>query len=330
VKRRDFITLLGGAAAAWPVAARAQQPGMPVIGFLNPATPETNIRNVAAFQKGLGEAGYVEGRNVAIEYRWAQNDYDRLPELAADLVRRRVSVIVAPGNLQSALAAKAATTTIPIVFQTGADPVDVGLVASLNRPGGNVTGIGSMNLELDAKRLGLLHELLPQAARFAILLNPNQLKVTTDVQIKEVQAAAAAINRQVEILYANSIAEIDMAFASVAQKGAGAVSVPTSALFIPLRTQFAAIAARHAVPAIYWDRAFVETGSLMSYGTDGADQFRQTGIYAGRVLKGERPADMPVMRATKFELVINLKTAKALGVTVPPTLLAIADEVIEP
>jgi putative ABC transport system substrate-binding protein len=328
MRRRDFISLLGGA-AAWPIAATAQQAAMPIIGFLNSATPETNVRNVAAFLKGLGEAGYVEGRNVAIEYRWANNDYDRLPELAADLVRRRVSVLVAPGNLQSALAAEAATTTIPIVFQTGADPVNVGLVASLNRPGGNVTGIGSMNLELDAKRLGLLHELLPQAARFAILLNPNQPKVTTDVQIKEVQTAAAGLNRQIEILYASSVVEIDMAFAAIAQTRAGAVSVPTSALFIPLRAQFAAIAARHAVPTIYWDRAFVEAGGLMSYGTDGADQFRQTGIYAGRVLKGERPADMPVMRATKFELMINLKSAKALGLTVPDTLLALADEVIE-
>jgi putative ABC transport system substrate-binding protein len=328
MRRREFITLLGGT-AAWPLAALAQQPAMPVIGFLNSASPETNAHNVAAFHIGLNETGYVEGRNVAVEYRWAHNDYNRLPELAADLVRRQVSVLVAPGNLQSALAAKAATTTIPIVFQTGADPVTVGLVASLNRPGGNVTGISSMNLQLDAKRLGLLHELLPGAARFAILLNSNQPRITTDVQIREVQAAAAAISRQVEILYASTIPEIDTSFANVVQMGADAVLVPTSALFIPLRAQFAAIAARHAVPAIYWDRTFVETGGLMSYGTDAADQHRQTGIYTGRVLKGEKPADLPVQQTTKFELVINLKTAKALGLTVPPGILAIADEVIE-
>jgi putative ABC transport system substrate-binding protein len=327
MKRREFISMLGGA-AAWPVAARAQQ-AMPVIGFLNSASPETQAHQVAAFHKGLGETGYVEGRNVAVEYRWAHNDYDRLPELAADLVRRKVSVLVAPGNLQSALAAKTATTTIPIVFQTGADPVAVGLVASLNRPGGNVTGISSMNLELDAKRLGLLHELLPGAARFAVLLNSNQPTITTDVQIREVKAAAAAIKRQVEILYASSIPEIDTAFASVVQKGAGAVLVPTSALFMPLRAQLAAMAARHTVPAIYWDRVLVEAGGLMSYGADGSDQFRQTGVYAGRILKGERPGDLPVQQTTKFELVINLKAAKALGLAVPPALLAIADEVIE-
>ena len=329
MKRREFIVLLGGAAIVSPLAARAQQAAMPVIGFLNSASPETNAYNVAAFQKGLGETGYVEGRNVAVEYRWAHNDYDRLPELAADLVRRKVSVLVAPGNLQSALAAKTATTTIPIVFQTGADPVAVGLVASLNRPGGNVTGISSMNLELDAKRLGLLHELLPGAARFAVLLNSNQPTITTDVQIREVKAAAAAIKRQVEILYASSIPEIDTAFASVVQKGAGAVLVPTSALFMPLRAQLAAMAARHTVPAIYWDRVLVEAGGLMSYGADGSDQFRQTGVYAGRILKGAKPADLPVVQASKFELVINAQTARMLGLTVPSTLLATADEVIE-
>jgi putative tryptophan/tyrosine transport system substrate-binding protein len=329
MRRRDFITLLGGMAVARPLAARAQQPALPVVGFLNSASPETNGHNVEAFRKGLSETGYVEGRNVTVEFRWANNDYDRLPDLAADLVRRKVSVLVAPGNLQSALAAKAATTTIPIVFQTGADPVTVGLVASLNRPGGNVTGISSMNLQLDAKRLGLLHELLPGAARFAVLLNPNQPTITTDVQIREVQAAAAAISRQVEIVYASTIPEIDTAFATIAQKGADAVLLPTSALFIPLRAQITAMAARHMVPAIYWDRAFVEAGGLLSYGTDGADQFRQAGVYAGRILKGEKPADLPVQQTTKFELVINLKTAKSLGLTVPPSLLAIADEVIE-
>jgi putative ABC transport system substrate-binding protein len=329
MRRREFITLLGGAGMAWPLAARAQQPTMPVIGFLDSVSPETNATNLAAFHKGLGETGYVEGRNVRVEYRSANNSNDRLPELAADLVRRRVSVLVAPGNLQSALAAKAATTTIPIVFQTGTDPVTVGLVASLNRPGGNVTGIVSMNLGLDAKRLGLMHELLPGAARFAVLLNSNQPKITTDVQIREVQAAADAIGREVEIRYASTIPEIDAAFASAAQNGTGAVLVPTSGLFIPLRAQFAAMAARHMVPAIYWDRRFVELGGLISYGANAADQFRQTGVYTGRILKGEKPADLPVQQTTKFELVINLKAAKALSLTVPPNLLAIADEVIE-
>jgi putative ABC transport system substrate-binding protein len=266
---------------------------------------------------------------MVVEYRSAHNDNDRLPALAADLVRRHVSVMVAPGNLQSALAAKAATSTIPIVFQTGADPVAVGLVASLNRPGGNATGIVSMNLGLDAKRLGLMHELLPEAARFAILMNSNQSRITTDVQIKEIEAAAGAIGREVAILHASTVPEIDAAFASAAEKRAGAVLVPTSALFIPFRAEFATIAARHTMPAIYWDRRFVESGGLISYGTDAADQFRQSGIYAGRILKGEKPADLPVVQATKLDLLINLKTAKALGLAVPPNLLAIADEVIE-
>jgi putative ABC transport system substrate-binding protein len=328
MRRREFITLLGGA-AAWPVMARAQQPGLPVVGFLDSVPLETNATNLAVFHRGLGETGYVEGRNVAVEYRSANRDNNRLPELAADLVRRRVSVLVAPGNLQSALAAKAATTTIPIVFQTGADPITVGLVASLNRPGGNITGIVSTNLGLDAKRLGLMHELLPSAARFAVLVNSNQPRITTDVQIREVQAAAGAIGREVEVLYASTIPEIDAAFASVVQNGTGAVLVPTSALFIPLRAQFAAMAARHMVPAIYWDRRFVESGGLISYGADAADQFRQTGAFAGRILKGEEPADLPVQQATKLEMVINPKAAKALGLTVPPSLLAIADEVIE-
>ena len=328
MRRREFITVVAGTAAGWPLAARAQQP-IPVIGFLDSASPDANTTNLAAFRKGLGETGFVEGRNVAVEYRSANNDNDRLPELAADLVRRRVSVLVAPGNLQSALAAKAATSTIPVVFQTGADPVAVGLVASLNRPGGNVTGIVSMNVGLDAKRLGLMHDLLPGATRFVVLLNSSQPRITTDVQIKEIEAAAGDIGREVGILYAGTTPEIDAAFASVAEKKAGAVLVPTSALFIPLRAQFAAIAARYMVPAIYWDRRFVESGGLISYGTDAADQFRQTGIYAGRVLRGEKPADLPVQQSSKFELVINLKTAKALGLAVPPSLLAIADEVIE-
>jgi putative ABC transport system substrate-binding protein len=327
MKRRDFITLLGGAAIAWPLAARAQQPGLPVIGFLNSASPEMQAHPVEAFRKGLSETGYVEGRNVAIEYRWAHNDSDRLPELAADLVRRRVAVIVAPGSAQTALAAKAATATIPIVFQTGADPVTLGLVASLNRPGGNVTGVSSMNADLDAKRLGLLHELLPGAARFAVVLNPKS--PVTEAQIRELQTAAATISRQVEIFYASTIPEIDTAFASLVQKQAAAVLFTANVLLFALRAEVATAVARHAVPAVYWDRALVEAGGLMSYGTDSADQYLQTGIYTGRILKGEKPADLPIMRATKFELVINRQTAKALGLTVPPGLLALADEVIE-
>jgi putative ABC transport system substrate-binding protein len=327
MKRRDFITLLGGAAIAWPLAARAQQPGLPVIGFLNSASPEMQAHPVEAFRKGLSETGYVEGRNVAIEYRWAHNDSDRLPELAADLVRRRVAVIVAPGSAQTALAAKAATATIPIVFQTGADPVTLGLVASLNRPGGNVTGVSSMNADLDAKRLGLLHELLPGAARFAVVLNPKS--PVTEAQIRELQTAAATISRQVEIFYASTIPEIDTAFASLVQKQAAAVLFTANVLLFALRAEVATAVARHAVPAVYWDRALVEAGGLMSYGTDSADQYLQTGLYTGRILKGEKPADLPIMRATKFELVINRQTAKALGLTVPPGLLALADEVIE-
>jgi putative ABC transport system substrate-binding protein len=329
MRRRDFIGLLGGATVAWPLAARAQQAAVPVIGFLNPASPDWNPRSLAAFHRGLAEAGFVEGRNVAIEYRWAYNNDDRLPELAADLVRRRVDVIVAPGSSQTVLAAKSATTTIPIVFQTGADPVALGLVDSLNHPGGNLTGVGSMNVELDGKRLGLLHELLPGAIRFALVLNPNSPASVKEAQTAQVQAACAAIGGLVEVFYASTIAELETMFASRAQRPVDAVQFATNSLLFSLRSELAAAVTRKAIPAIYWDRALVEAGGLMSYGTDSADQFRQTGIYAGRVLKGDKPADLPINRATKFELVINFKTAKALGLTVPPTLLAIADEVIE-
>jgi putative ABC transport system substrate-binding protein len=328
IGRRDFITLLGGA-AAWPLAARAQQAALRVIGFLNSASPELQVRPMAAFHEGLRKTGYVEGRNVAIEYRWAHNDSDRLPELAADLVRRGVDVIVAPGSAQTALAAKTATTTIPVVFQTGADPVTLGLVASLNRPSGNVTGVSSMNADLDTKRLGLLHELLPGAARFAVVLNPKSPTTVAEAEIREVQTAAATISRQVDIFYAGTIPEIDIAFASLAKKRDDAVLFPANVLLFALRAEVATAAARHAVPAIYWDRALVEAGGLMSYGTNAEDQYLQTGIYTGYILKGEKPADLPVMRATKFELVINRKTAKALRLTVPDTLLGRADEVIE-
>jgi ABC-type uncharacterized transport system substrate-binding protein len=325
-KRRDFITLLSGL-AAWPVAARAQQAAMPVVGYLYAGSPEPTTYLLATFRKGLNETGYTEHQNVTIEYRWAHNVLDRLPELAGDLVRRRVAVIVTPGSSQAALVVKAATATIPIVFSTGVDPVRAGLVASLNRPGGNITGINYMQAELAAKQLGLLHELLPTATRFAILVNPSNPRVTDSTT--ELRAAASAIDVQIEFVPAATNDEIDAAFAGFAQKRIDAALVSPGPLFGNRRVQLATLAARYAVPTMYFDREFAEVGGLISYGTSVADQFRQTGIYTGRVLKGERPADIPVMQATKFELVINLATAKALGLNVPPMLLASADEVIE-
>jgi putative tryptophan/tyrosine transport system substrate-binding protein len=327
LKRREFITLLGGAAVTWPLAARAQQQAMPVVGYLHPGVAWASTNFAAAFRNGLSETGYVEGRNVTIDYRWAQNEIGRLPELAADLVRHRVAVIVTPGSIAAALAAKAATTTIPIVFSTGADPVKLGLVASLNRPGGNVTGVSYMNMELAAKRLGLLRELLPRATRFAVFVNPNS--PAAESIVRDVQAAASAIWQQFEVLTATTDRDIDTAFARLVQNGADALLVSPDTLFSDRRIQLATLAARHAVPAIYSDRQIAEVGGLMSYGSSVTDQFRQAGIYTGRVLKGEKPADLPVLQATKFELVINLVTAKALGLDVPAKLLAIADEVIE-
>jgi putative ABC transport system substrate-binding protein len=319
VKRRGFIALLGGAAAAWPLAARAQQPpALPVIGLLHSASAAAFADLVASFRKGLSEAGYVEGQNVAIEYRWGEGHNERLPDLAADLVRRRVAVIVTPVSTAATLAARAATATVPIVFVIGADPVKIGLVASLNRPGGNATGISDIGVELGAKRLALLHELLPGVARFAVLVNPDNPFITRPF-VTELQAAASAMGGQIEVVNASTNSEIDMAFATLLKK----------ALFVTRRVQLITLAARHALPALYHRREFADAGGLMSYGSSLADQFRQTGVYAGRILKGENPAEMPVQLPTKFEFVINLQTAKSLGLEVPPTLLARADEVIE-
>jgi putative tryptophan/tyrosine transport system substrate-binding protein len=320
MRRREFIAGLGGT-AAWPLAARAQQPTLPVIGYLEAGSPEPNAPFLAAFRKGLSETGYVEGRNVAIEYRWAQGQTDRLQELAADLVRRKVSVIVTGDGTRTALVAKAATTTIPIVFMTGIDPVDSGLVAGLDRPGGNVTGITHMSPQLEAKRLALLHELAPRAVRFAVLAPSTNYRT-------DLQAAASAIGGQIEILGASTSREIDAAFASLEQKRTEALLISPAAL-IDRRAQILTLATRYGLPTIFAWRADAVAGGLISYGIVITDQFRQVGIYTGRLLKGEKPADLPVMRPTKFELVINLKTAKALGLTIPETLLATADQVIE-
>jgi putative ABC transport system substrate-binding protein len=327
MKRRDFISLLGGAAAAWPLAARAQQPAVPVIGYIEVGSPEQGKYLLDAFRKGLSEAGYVEGRNVTIEPRWAYGEVDRLPALASDLVQRRVALIATPASGPAALAAKAATATIPIVF-SGSDPVKAGLVDHLNRPGDNLTGYSDMNNDVGAKRLGLFHTLLPPAARFGILIaaaNPSQ-----ELQARELTVAAAGIGRPIETLAAGTDSEIDAAFGALAQRHIDALLVNPSSLFFAHRQQLITLAARYAVPAMYWDRVLTEGGGLISYGTSIAEGGRQIGIYAGRILKGENPAELPVQQATKIELVINLKTAKALGFTVPDMLLTLADEVIEP
>jgi putative ABC transport system substrate-binding protein len=326
MRRRQFIMLLGGAAVSWPVAARAQQPAaLPVIGFLDAGSAAERTAQVAAFRKGLSEGGYQEGQNVALEFRWAEGQYGRFAELAADLVRRRVSVIVTPGSGTAALAAKAATTTIPIVFGAGGDPVKEGLVASLNRPGGNVTGVNFFTVELVAKRMQLLRELERSAKRVAVLVNPTDPEGYQTVRDVEV----AAGGQQILIHEVSTGRDIDAAFANMASEKADALLVSPGTFFNTRRVQLAVLAARHALPAIYPVRAYPEAGGLMSYGSDILDAFRQVGVYTGRILKGAQPADLPVMQSTKFELVINLNTARALGLTVPPALLATADEVIE-
>jgi putative ABC transport system substrate-binding protein len=326
VRRREFITLFGGAAAAWPLAARAQQPAMPVVGFLHYASPESFAHIASAFRDGLREASYVEGQNVLVEYRWAYGQYDHLPAFAADLVRRQVSAIAAGGNVAAQIA-KAATATIPVVFTSGADPVTLGLVASLNRPGGNVTGVTVIAAELAAKRLELLRGLLPSARTTAMLINPNYLGA--ELELSAVEAAARTLGLHVQKVTASNERDLDAAFVNLATMRVDALIVGTDGYYIHRREQITALAARHAIPTMYFLREFTEVGGLMSYASSVADSYRQMGVYIGKILKGTKPADLPVLRPTKFELVINLKAAKALGLTVPDKLLALADEVIE-
>jgi ABC-type uncharacterized transport system substrate-binding protein len=324
--RREFVALLGGAAATWPLTARAQQPAMPVIGFLSNASPETFADRLRGFRQGLKETGFAEGENVAIVYRWAENQIERLPELAAELVRRQVTVIAAP-QAASALAVKALTTTIPTVFIAPEDPVKLGLVASLARPGGNLTGFNLFSGELSAKRLELLRAMVPGAARVAVLVNPTNPALETTV--RDVEAAARAMGLQIQIFNASTSGEINAAFASFARERPDAVFVQLDVFLNSRRAQLVNLASRHALPAIYANRDVVEMGGLLSYGTDIADSFRQVGVYTGRILKGAKPAELPVLQSSKYELVINHQTARMLDLTVPPSLLAVADEVIE-
>ncbi len=327
MQRRAFITLLGRATAAWPLTALAQSSAMPVVGFIRDGSGDASARFAAAFRKGLNETGYVEGQNVTVEYHWMEGQYDRLPALVADLVRRQVAVIAAPGNVPT-LAAKAATATIPIVFGVGGDPVQYGLVASLARPGGNATGVNFFVHEVAAKRLRLLHDLVPKAVRIAVLLNPENAAVA-ETTLRDVQEAAPSIGLQIQVLNASTIGEIDAAFATLAREHPDALFVAGDAFFVSQRAQLAALTARHQIPAAYSVRELVAAGGLMSYGSDLADMFHQVGVYTGSILKGAKPAELPVLQSTKFDFVINLKTARALGIEVPSGLLLIADEVIE-
>jgi putative tryptophan/tyrosine transport system substrate-binding protein len=327
VRRRDFIKIIASSAAAWPLAARAQQPALPVIGFVRDGSADASARLAAAFRKGLNEAGYIEGQNVIVEYHWLQGQYERLPALMADLVRRQVAVIATPGAVP-ARAAKAATATIPIVFGVGDDPVKLGLVASLARPGGNATGINILTSEVVTKRLRLLHDLVPNAARVAALVNPGNASVT-EATLREVQEAAPTLGLQIQIIRATTIGEIDAAFATIARERSDALFIAADGLFVSRRVQLATLTARDRIPAMYSTRDPVEVGGLMSYGPDLAEMFHQVGVYTGSILKGAKTADLPVLQSAKFEFVINLTTAKALGITIPTGVLSIADEVIE-
>jgi ABC-type uncharacterized transport system substrate-binding protein len=328
IGRRQFISALGGAAVLWPLAARAQQPALPVVAFINAGSPDGSARFVGAFRKGLNETDYVEGQNVAVEYHWLENQYNLLPALVAELVRRQAALIATPGSTPAALAAKAATATIPIVFGIPQDPVQLGLVASLARPGGNATGINFFISEVAAKRLQLLHDLVPKAVRVAVLVNPANAPLSEST-LREVKEAAPTIGLQIQILNATTIGEIDAAFASLVREHSDALFVAPDTFLTSRAVQFATLTARHGIPAVYSNREFVAAGGLMSYGTDIANMFHQVGVYTGKILKGGKPADLPVLQSTKFEFVINLQTARVLGIDVPSGLLSIADEVIE-
>ena len=328
MRRKDFIRLLGSAAATWPLAARAQQTALPVVAVVNSGSSEAGAPLVAQLNKGLSESGYVEGRNVTVEYHWLEGQYDQLPSITADIVRRRVNVIAPLGSVPAAQAAKAATTTIPIVFYVAEDPVKLGLVASIARPGGNATGVNALTVEVTAKRLGLLHELLPKAARIAVLANPG-VASTEESTLRGTRQAARALGLQVQVFEAGSSREIELAFASLVRERADALFVAANAFFTSRRVQLTTLATRHAIPAIYPSRYYVEAGGLISYGPDNSDMVRRAGVYIGRILKGEMPAELPVIQETKFEFAINLTTARALGIEVPPALLATADVVIE-